>query len=159
MAQLAPVDTTDIYSDYLKKFFAQKPVFELLPALARPGESLQVPPIKCPNCHGTISEQMIRGAPRRLKPWLIGVQASTFCANCREVYSIQLRLHSRGSADILSNGKWETREPPKTPKYQMAFAKKSNDFADRVKSAYSTTRTLIRFSLRKKHTCNSESTS
>jgi hypothetical protein len=157
MAQSAPVDTTDIYSEYLKEFFAQKPVCELLTSIARPGESLQVPPIRCPHCNGMISEQMIRGAPRRLKPWLIGVQASTFCANCREVSSIQLRLHSRGSADILSNGTWKTKEPQKTPRYQMLFAKKSNDFSSRVKSAYNTTRTLIRFSLRKKDSCNSES--
>jgi hypothetical protein len=158
MAQLATADTTDIYSEHLKRFFAQRPVHENLPGIARPGESLQVPPIKCPHCNGAISDQMIRGVPRRLKPWLIGVQASTFCARCREVYPIQLRLHSRGSADILSNGRWETREPPKTPNYQMVFAKKSNDFASRVKSAYNTTRTLIRFSLRKKGACNSEST-
>jgi hypothetical protein len=159
MAQLAAADTTDIYSDYLKRFFAQRPVHENLAGIARPGESLQVPSIKCPHCNGTISDQMIRGVPRRLKPWLIGVQASTFCARCREVYPIQLMLHSRGSADILSNGRWETREPPKTPKYQMVFTKKSNDFASLVKNAYNTTRTLIRFSLRKKDAGKSESTS
>jgi hypothetical protein len=39
----------------------------------------------------------------------------------------------------------------------MVFAKKSNDFAGRIKRAYNTTRTLIRFSLRKKESCNSES--
>lgn len=159
MAQSAPVDNTDIHSAHLKKFFTDKPVCDLLPSMARPGESLQLPSIRCQQCNGMISEQMVRGTPRRLKPWLIGVQASTFCPNCREVSPIRLRLHSGGSVDILENGIWKTRKPPKTPKYQMTLAKKSDDFAERVKSAYHTTRTLIRFGLRRKNGCTSEKAS
>jgi hypothetical protein len=159
MSQPAPFDTSDIKTARLKRFFSAKPVCELVPKMARPGESLQLPPIKCQHCNRRISEQMIRGTPKRLKPWLIGVHASTFCPSCKEVATIQLRLHSRGSVDILENGSWETREPSRTPKYQMVFAKKSEDFAERIKSAYNTTRTLIRFSLRRKNRCVSEKAS
>ena len=140
MQQSNRTPITDVTSSLLQDLFAQKSVGEQLHALARSGESLAHPEDKCEHCKGAISEQMVRGIVRRVKPRLLSVRARAFCSHCRLASPVEMRLHSSGTAEILRNGDWVTKRPSKLPELKAEFAQKSRNFAGLVATAYDKTR-------------------
>lgn len=104
-----------------------------------------MPAVRCPNCNSSISDKMVRGTPRRTKPWLVSVQASTFCAKCQVISPLQLRLHDRGAVETYTNGVWVKREPSKLPKYRLVLADKSRSFVQKVRDACDVRRFVIDF--------------
>lgn len=146
MTQTAQPHDANLSSVYLQNFFSEKTITERLPAVCRDGEVLKMPSVRCPHCHGSISNKMVRGTLRRTKPWLVSVQASTFCARCQVISPLQLRLHNRGAVETYTNGVWVKREPSKLPQYRLDLADKSRSFVEKVRNACDVKRFVIGFS-------------
>lgn len=145
MEQSIRTPVSDISSSILQDIFAQPSVIEQLKSLGKSGESLALPVVKCEHCRGAISEQMVRGVVRRVKPWLLAVRARAFCSQCRIASPVEMRLHSCGTADILRDGEWITRRPSKVPDIKAGLVHKSRTFAELVATAYDKTREGVSF--------------
>ena len=140
MEQSIRASASDISSSILQDIFAQPSVIEQLKSIGRTGEALELPVVKCEHCRGAISEQMVRGLVRRVKPWLLAVRGRAFCSKCRVASPVEMRLHSCGTAEILRNGEWVTRRPSKVPDITAGLAHKSRTFAELVATAFDKTR-------------------
>jgi len=150
MTQTARVPDDNLTSGYLQRFFAERPIGEQLPPISKAGEVLEMPTIRCQHCNTAVSETMVRGTARRVKPWLVSVQAGAFCARCQVISSIQIRLHSRGAIETLRNGVWTTREPSRVPRYRLVLADKSRSFVEKVRSACDVRRFVVGFAAKER---------